>query len=202
MEKLDLKKLHRALYAAKPEPALLEVPALTYLMVDGHGDPNDNPLFEAGAGALYALSYTLKFMVKKQGLADYGVMGLQGLWWADDPAAFRAGDRARWQWTLMILQPDFVTPDLVAAARQEIIAKKKDVPRLYDVRLETLAEGLCAQILHVGPYAEECGTITRLHEFIAAQGKELRGKHHELYLGDPRRTAPEKLKTILRQPVS
>jgi hypothetical protein len=200
MDRLDLKKLHKPLYTAKEAPALIEVPELGYLMVDGHGDPNDNPLFTDGMGALHGLAYTLKFMLKKQGVADYGVMGLQGLWWAEDPDDFQAGQREHWQWTLMILQPDFVTPELVEAARVEV-ARKKVAPRLEEVRLERLAEGLCAQVLHLGPYSEEGPTIACLHAFIAAQGRQARGKHHEIYLSDPRRTVPEKMKTIIRQPV-
>jgi hypothetical protein len=200
MDKLDLKKTYKALYAAKEQPALIEVPELHYLMVDGHGDPNDNPLFTDGMGAVYGLAYTLKFMLKKQSVADYAVMSLQGLWWAEDPGDFPAGARDRWQWTLMILQPDFVTPELVEAARVEM-ARKKAAARLEEVRLERLAEGLCAQVLHVGPYSEEGPTIARLHTFIAAQGRRACGKHHEIYLSDPRRTMPEKMKTIIRQPV-
>lgn len=202
MHKIDLKKLYKGLFAARSKPMLVEVPPLSYLMVDGHGDPNDNPLCEHGVAALYGLAYTLKFMLRKQDVADYGVMGLEGLWWADDPAAFGADSRELWQWTFMILQPDCVTPEAVDAARAELLTKKKDVPRLAEVRLATLDEGLCAQVMHTGPFSAEDATIRLLHDFIAAQGKQQRGKHHELYLNDPRRTAPERLRVILRQPVA
>jgi hypothetical protein len=140
-------------------------------------------------------------MVKKAQGLDYAVMPLEGLWWADDPTVFISGDKDQWQWTLMILQPEFITPELVDAARAEV-GKKKDFPLLNNLRFSAWCEGEAAQMLHVGPFSEEHLTITRLHTFIKEKGYHLCGKHHEIYLSDPRRTAPEKLKTILRQPIT
>ena len=179
----------------------MDVPSLTYLMVDGEGDPNISPAFTHAIEALYSLSYTLKFSLKKSPHAvDYGVMPLEGLWWANDLRAFHRQDKSTWKWTAMILQPEFIGRKQVTAAFDEV-RKKKKLVALERVRLETLAEGTAAQILYVGPFSDEGPTIQRIHEFIHAAGKELCGKHHEIYLSDPRRTAPEKLKTIIRQPM-
>ena len=179
----------------------MEVPPLSYLMVDGEGDPNNSPAFQEAVEALYSLSYTLKFSLKKSPEAvDYGVMPLEGLWWADDPRVVHLADKSSWKWTAMILQPDFILRTQVDAAF-DVVRKKKNPAALDRVRLETLEEGPSAQILYLGPFAEEGPTIQRMHDFIHAARKELRGKHHEIYLSDPRRTAPEKLKTILRQPM-
>lgn len=202
MEKLDLKKTYRELYRAKPEPMLVEVPPLQYLMIDGEGDPNTAPAYQEAVEALYSLSYTLKFMIKKRmpDSMDYGVMPLEGLWWSEPIEAFSLERKVDWKWTSLILQPDFITPALVEEARQQAAAKKT-LPALSLARLARLDEGKCAQVLHIGPYAEETPTIERLHAFIEKQGLRLRGKHHEIYLGDPRRAAPDKLQTIIRQPV-
>ena len=170
-------------------------------MVDGEGDPNNSTAFQQAVEALYSLSYTLKFSLKKspRGL-DYGVMPLEGLWWADDPRVFYDADKSKWKWTAMILQQDFIARPQVDAAFEEV-RKKKNPAALNLVRLEKLEEGLSAQILHLGPFSAEGPVIQRMHDFIEASGKRLRGRHHEIYLSDPRRTAPEKLKTILRQPM-
>ena len=201
MDKLDLKKEQGAMYR---QPAgkisVIEVPPQQYLMVDGFGDPNNSKLFQDAIEALYGLSYTLKFMLKKQGRTDYGVMPLEGLWWTEDMANFSVEKRDAWLWTLMILQPSFITNTDVEEARKQLMAKK-EVILLSKVRLETMNEGKCAQILHVGPFSEEPPTIERLHQYINENGYTLRGKHREVYLSDMRRTAPEKLKTIIRQPV-
>jgi hypothetical protein len=202
MEKLDLKKKWKHLYQP-PVGAVtaVTVPPLTYLMVDGEGDPNREPAFAQAVEALYSLSYTLKFSLKKSpSPVDYGVMPLEGLWWADDPKVFFQADKSTWKWTAMILQPDFITRAQVEAAFEEV-RKKKNPAALDRVRLETLEEGPSVQTLYVGPFSEEAPTIQRMHDFIHASGKHLHGKHHEIYLSDPRRTAPEKLKTILRQPM-
>jgi len=200
MAKLDLKRELKHLYASKRGVCVLvDVPPQQFLMLDGQGDPNGSDAFQDACGALYGMSYTLKFAMKATG-QDYGVMPLEGLWWADDMASFSLDRRGEWRWRLMILQPDFVTAEDVAAAREQL-RKKKDPPLLDDVRFERLEEGLSAHVLHVGPYADEGPTIEALHQFIADQGRKPRGKHHEVYLGDPRRTAPEKLKTVIRQPV-
>lgn len=202
MKKLDLKKQWKQLYETKPGAIVaVEVPPLTYLMVDGEGDPNSSKIFQEAIEALYSLSYALKFAVKKGSRAiDYGVMPLEGLWWADDPRAFYEAKKSTWKWTAMIVQPEFITKAQVAAAIEEV-RKKKNPAALDRVRFETLTEGLSAQVLYVGPFADEGPAIQRMHDFIHASGKELRGKHHEIYMSDPRRTAPEKLKTILRQPM-
>jgi hypothetical protein len=202
MEKLDLKKQWKDLYQPKADKIVtVDVPPLTYLMVDGEGDPNVSQSFQEAVEALYSLSYTLKFSLKKSPRAiDYGVMPLEGLWWADDPQSFMLADKASWKWTVMILQPEFIAQREVDAAFAEV-RKKKNPAALCRVRFEGLTEGPSAQILYLGAFADEGPTIQRMHDFIHAAGKELRGKHHEIYLSDPRRTAPEKLKTILRQPI-
>jgi hypothetical protein len=202
MEKLDLKKQWKDLYQPPAtEITAVDVPPLSYLMVDGEGDPNTSPAFIHAIEALYSLSYTLKFSLKKSpSPVDYGVMPLEGLWWADDPHAFHRQDKSTWKWTAMILQPDFIDTRQVDAAFEEV-RRKKNPAALGRVRLETLTEGSAAQILFVGPFADEGPTIQRIHDFIHAAGKELCGKHHEIYLSDPRRTAPERLKTIIRQPM-
>lgn len=202
MEKLDLKKKWKHLYQpSAKEVSAVDVPPLTYLMVDGEGDPNNSTAFGQAVEALYSLSYTLKFSLKKSPTpVDYGVMPLEGLWWADDPRVFYESDKSAWKWTAMILQPEFVSRKHVEAAFDEV-RKKKNPAALDRVRFETLEEGASAQILYFGPFSEEGPIIQRMHDFIHAAGRELFGKHHEIYLSDPRRTAPEKLKTILRQPM-
>jgi hypothetical protein len=180
---------------------MVEVPRFQYLMVDGAGDPNVVPAFPQAAEALFRVSYALKFMVKKERGPDYAVMPLEGLWHAQDMAAFCQGRRDQWQWTLMVLQPDFVTQELVSRAKAAVRMKAAS-PLLEDLRLAALYEGQSAQILHLGPYGEEAATIEHLHAFIRQKGYHFGGKHHEIYLSDPRRTPPEKLKTILRQPIT
>jgi len=202
MKKIDLKKEHLQLYKASKTPALVTVPKLQYLMVDGQGDPNSAKSFQEAIEALYSMSYTLKFMIKKGAQQiDYGVMPLEGIWWTDDMKDFSVANKADWKWTIMILQPDFITPSLVEEARLAV-AKKKNFPVLPSLRLASMQEGLCAQVLYIGPYNQEPPTIIKLHEYIAAQGYKLKGKHREIYLNDMRRTAPEKLKTIIRQSVT
>jgi hypothetical protein len=201
MNKMDLKKELKPLYTASAEEAKLVTGwPLNYLMFNGYGDPDANPEFQGGVEALYSASYTLKFMLKKEQELDWVVPPLEGLWWML-MADFDLERRDDWRWTVMIPQPTEVTPELleqgVAAARQ-----KKDLPALEKLRLEIYNEGQAAQILHVGPYSAEGPTIDRLHAFIQEKGLHLCGKHHEIYLSDPRRSAPEKMKTILRQPVS
>ena len=200
VEKLDPKKSLKALYAPSGKPAVVDVPPLNYLMVDGVGDPNIAPSYVAAVEALYGVSYTVKFTVKRSAKPlDYTVMPLEGLWWADDMQAFALGDRSKWRWTMMILQPDFITPAQVHAAIAAC-RQKKPSPALDLLRFEQFSEGRAAQLMHIGPYVAETENIQRLHAFIANQGGRLSGKHHEIYLSDPRRAAPEKLKTIIRQP--
>ena len=201
MAKIDLKKDLKHLYhAPSKEPVEVTVPPLNYLMVDGRGDPNSAPEYSQAVEALFAVSYTAKFMVKKGPQAiDYGVMPLEGLWWADDMSAFVANDRTHWQWTMMIMQPSFVTKDLLAAAIGDV-RKKKSLPAIDKLRVETFDEGRCAQILHVGPFTDEGPTIERLHAFIDARAGRA-GKHHEIYLTDIRRAEPAKWKTLIRHPM-
>jgi len=203
MEKTDLKKHYAELYKMPAgKIKITEVPLLQYIMADGHGDPNNSPLFQTVVEALYGTAYTMKFMLKKGPLqADYTVMPLEGLWWTDD-MRFSMEDRTPWKWTLMILQPEAVTQELFNEATATLIKKKKGIQLPPDLRLETMHEGLCAQTLHTGPYSDEPPVIAHMHEWIKQQGYNLRGKHREIYLSDMRRTAPEKLKTILRQPIS
>ena len=199
--KLDLKKELKDLYnASRKELAIIDVPPMNFLMIDGAGSPETSPQFQAAVQALYGVSYTLKFMIKKTQGADYVVMPLEGLWWAEDMEHFSLGNKDQWQWTLMIMQPEYVTEDLVAEAVEQV-REKKDSDTVGELRFEGFHEGVSAQIMYVGPYSDEGPTIARLHCFIEENGYSLRGKHHEIYLGDPRRAAPDKLKTILRQPM-
>ncbi len=201
--KVDFKKELDA-YRAKPgEFRILDVPDLRYLMIDGHGDPNTSTAFTDATEALYPLAYRLKFASKQSLGRDYVVMPLEGLWWADDMAAFTASrDKSRWDWTLMIMVPDWVGDDMFAEAVDQITAKGAAPRRLAEVRLESLSEGRCVQTLHVGSYDDEAEKLDRMHhEFIPDNGLRMTGKHHEIYLSDARKVAPEKLRTILRQPV-
>ena len=202
MQQLDFKKEFKTLYnPSAKEVKLVEVPDFSFLMIDGMGDPNTAPSYQLAVETLYSLSYNLKFGLKKAGLLDYTVGPLEGLWWTDSNVGFDWANKARWQWTMLIMQPAQVTAELLAQALEQVAQKKKAVS-LPPVRLETLREGQAAQVLYLGPYADEGPTIKRLHDFITEQGYQLACKHHEIYLSDPRRTAPEKLKTILRQPVA
>lgn len=202
MHKVDLKKELKHLYQASAKIVVqVEVPALRFLMVDGEGDPNSSPAYAQAVEALFSVAYTAKFMVKKGPQAlDYAVMPLEGLWWADDMGAFVANDRAQWKWTMMIMQPSFVADETIRAAI-DTVRKKKPLPGLDGLRLEAFSEGLCAQVLHIGPFTDEGPTIERLHAFIGATSG-LRGKHHEIYLSDIRRAHPSKWKTIVRQPMT
>ena len=202
MEKIDLKKDLKWLYQPSAKVVVeVDVPAFQFLMVDGVGDPNTAPAYAQAIEALFSVSYTTKFMLKKGPQAlDYAVMPLEGLWWADDMAAFVSSDKTRWQWTMMVMQPSFVSPDLVQAAITDV-KKKKKLPAVDQLRLEEFAEGRCAQVLHIGPFSEEGPTIEHLHAFIDARGGRA-GKHHEIYLSDIRRTDPKRWKTVLRQPMA
>ncbi len=198
--KIDLKKEYKELYKPSRKPVLVEVPALDYLALDGRGDPNTSPEYAAAVEALFGVAYTLKFMLKKGPEArDFTVMPLEGQWWAGDMENFGATPKDEWLWTMAILQPGFVTREHLARA-MDLVRKKKNPPALDKIRLESVEDGLSAQVLHLGPYSEEGPTIERLLRFIAEQGYALTGKHREIYLSDPRRAAPEKLKTIIRQP--
>jgi hypothetical protein len=202
MQKIDFKKRLKQLYSAPAkEPVIVEVPPLNFIMIDGAGDPNTSEEFQRAVEALFSVSYTLKFIIKKGPLAiDYGVLPLEGVWWAKDMSAFTAGDKQSWKWTLMIMQPEYVTEELFEQALEQA-RHKKDLPAVDQLRLESFHEGLSAQLLHVGPFSEEGPTIERLHRFIEDHGYRRRDKHREIYLSDLRRAAPEKLKTIIRQPI-
>jgi len=202
MAKIDFKKDLRHLYSASAKEVLfITVPKLNFLMLDGSGDPNKSERYAEAIEALFAVSYALKFKIKKsRGGLDYAVMPLEGLWWSDDPDDFSSDDRSKWQWTAMIMQPDLVTRSLFEETLPEV-QKKKKLEALKEIRFESLEEESCAQIMHLGPYSEEQTTIAQLHRAIAERACRLAGKHHEIYLSDPRKSAPEKLKTILRQPI-
>ena len=202
METIDYKKQLKQFYAASAARVeIVDVPPMNFLMVDGSGNPNTTKAFSDAIEALYPLAYTLKFMVKKGPLAiDYGVLPLEALWWADDMTAFATGNKDAWHWTVMLMQPELITPEMVATATQEV-AKKKNPVALPLVRFERFAEGKAAQTLHIGPFTEEGPTVERVHAQIAAQGGKRIGKHHEIYLSDLRRTVPEKWRTIVRQPM-
>ncbi|MEW9873053.1 GyrI-like domain-containing protein [Arthrobacter sp. HS15c] len=200
MDKYDVRKQSKELYAPRARGfELVTVPPLNYLMLDGQGNPGTAPAYAAALEALYSVSYAVKFASKHAG-RDYAVGPLEGLWTADDPGAFTRGDKDSWKWTMMIPQPDWIGAAEVHDGIAKAAAKK--APALDLLRLETLDEGLSLQILHIGSYADEAPTLHRLHtEFMPANGFGFAGPHHEIYLSDARRVAPDKLRTILRQPV-
>lgn len=201
MPKLDFKKELKHLYAPSvKEIAMVDVPPLNYLMIDGSGDPVVSQDYKDAIEALYPVSYALKFMVKKGKGIDYGVMPLEGLWWADDMKAFVGNDRAAWKWTSMIMQPALIDSKIVDEAIEQV-RKKKAPKALPKIRFERLEEGLSAQVMHVGPFSNEGPTVRKLHDFIEQSGYQLAGKHHEIYLSDFRKAAPERMKTVIRQPI-
>ena len=200
--KVDLKKSLDSYRAEQGEFRVLDVPALTYLMVDGHGDPSA-PEYADALAALHPVAYAVKFASKRELERDYVVPPLEALWWADDMDVFTAHrDKAQWDWTVMLLLPDWIGAEMVATAVETVRAKAQ--PSALDlVRAETLEEGRCVQTLHVGSYDDEAEVLDRLHrEFIPGAWLEMTGKHHEIYLNDARRTDPARLRTILRQPVA
>jgi len=202
MKKIDLKKELKHLYnPSAKEAAIVEVPKMNFLMVNGQGDPNTAQEYKDAIEALYAVSYALKFTIKKGKEVDYVVMPLEGLWWTKDMTEFAVENKDAWKWTSMIMQPPYVTEELAQFALKQV-DKKKNLPALSKMRFESLHEGLSAQIMHIGPYSVEAPTIERLHNFIREKGYELRGKHHEIYLSAPRRSKPESLKTVIRQPIT
>jgi hypothetical protein len=203
MEKVDYKKKYKDLYTASTgKPKLIDVPKFNFLMTDGCGDPQISPVFQEAIQALYSLTYTAKFMFKEdKSLPEYVVPPLEGLWYADDISVFDKCQKDKWQWTLMVLQPEWFTSKVLQNVKKVVKEKKESSSLLDKVRLETFEEGKSAQIMHVGPYDAVRPTIEKLFSFIEGQRHTLRGKHHEIYLSDPRRTAPQKLKTIIRHPV-
>lgn len=201
--KTDFKKTLDAYQAKRDRFRVVEVPDMQYLMIDGHGDPNTSPVFTAAVEALYPVAYKLKFASKRDLGRDYVVMPLEGLWWAADMDSFTAArDKSRWNWTLMIMVPDWTEREMFAAAVGQAGAKNRPA-RLDDVRLERLSEGRCVQTLHIGSFDDEAALLARMHdEFIPGNGLRMAGRHHEIYLSDFRKVAPEKLRTVLRQPVA
>jgi hypothetical protein len=203
MKTLDLRKQYKHLYLQPASKiSILEIPEFQFLAVDGAGDPNKTPDFQTAVEALYAVAYGLKFSLKKRARnpVDYPVMALEGLWWTPDMRDFDMRNKDIWLWRMMIMQPPIIEADMVAEMKA-LTAKKKDLASLDKLHLVRYNEGLSAQILHVGPYSMEEPTIRRLHEFILSEGFERKGIHHEIYIGDPRRTDPSKLKTVVRQPI-
>jgi hypothetical protein len=200
--KVDLKKELKHLYGPSArEVSVVDVPRMNYLMIDGEGDPNTSRDYADAIEALYAVSYAIKFKIKKsEGNVDYAVMPLEGLWWTDDMSNFSVEEKDAWKWTAMIMQPEeYVPRELVAPSKSEV-QSRKSLPAIQRMRFEAFREGLSAQIMHFGPFSEEGPAIVRIHRCIVERGGELRGEHHEIYLSDLRRTKPERLKTIIRQP--
>lgn len=184
------------------DPALVKVPPYEFVMIDGSGDPNTSPVYVEAVSALYSYSYPVVITLKKAGRVDLKVGSLEGLWWAENFAAFQMSqeDRTKWRWTMMIRQPSGIPAELHATVLAKI-AKKLGQSVADRLRFETFHEGTCVQLMHTGPYIEEGPNIARLHDYATSLGCNLRGHHHEIYLSDPRKTAAPKLRTILRQPV-
>lgn len=203
MKKIDFKKKFKHLYKPSIKKVeIVDVPQMNFLMVDGKGDPNASQSFNDAIEALFPLAYTLKFMVKRGDIGiDYGVLPLEALWWADDMSAFAEGNKDDWKWTVMIMQPEFITKEMVEMAIKEVERKKRPAS-LPLVRFDSFKEGKAAQTMHIGPFSEEGPTIEKVHSFIKENRSQRIGKHHEIYLSDIRRAAPEKWKTIVRQPMS
>lgn len=205
--KRDLLKELKPLYAPPTKQVVeVDVPPMQYLMIDGKGNPNTAQEYKEAVEALFAAAYAIKFASKKAGI-DYGVMPLEGLWWMPREEMGDvfgevnfAANKDRWLWTMMILQPDHITPEMVAAVIADV-RKKKNPPALDKIRLERYHEGLSAQIMHIGLYSEETENIARVHAYISDHGCEPTAKHHEIYLSDPRKAQPDKMKTVIRQPM-
>jgi len=198
---IDLKRQFSTLYTARTVPCFIDVPDLAYLMVDGVGDPNTSDQFRAAIEVLYGVSYNIKFAMRRAATpVNFVVMPLEGLFWMPGDGGFDADQKQKWHWTMMIMQPDFVSSAAIEQARAEV-EKRHPAQTHTDLRFERLVEGRAAQVLHVGPYASEGLTIAKLHQHIHANGYELTGKHHEIYLSDPKRCPPQKMRTIIRQPV-
>jgi len=205
MAKKDLSEALQMLYfPSEKEPVSVKVPKMRFITVEGKGDPNSSKEFQQAIGALYSVAYTAKFTLKKSAKEkDFTVMPLEALWWCEGENEFPTTDKGEWHWKAMIMVPKHVTQRVVEEALEQLRKKGKDkeLPGLKKLKLEEFDEGLSAQIMHIGPYSAERPTIEGLHKFIADSGHALRGRHHEIYLGDPRRSKPEKLKTVVRQPM-
>lgn len=201
-EKVDFKKTLDAYKAARGRLRVLDIPVMRYLMIDGSGDPNTMPQFAATIETLYPVAYKLKFASSRELGRDYVVPPLEGLWWSDDMSAFTgARDKGRWSWTLMLMIPDWIDDDMLDDAVAQASAKKPP-PRLDDLRIDSLDEGRCVQTLHHGSSDDEGPVLAEMHDrFIPDNGLRMRGRHREVYFSDFRRVAPDKLRTLLRQPV-
>jgi hypothetical protein len=203
MKKVDYRKDLKDIYGGTVNQLVaVHVPPMNFPMIDGHGDPNTSKDYADAIQTLYPLAYSIKFTCKQNQIEDFGVMPLEGLWWTEDMRAFTTADKRNWLWTAMIMQPPIVTSEMFERAVEQVAAKQS--PRLLSrARFECYDEGRAAQVLYVGPFSDEGPTIERLHVFIAEQGgrlDETTKHHHEIYLSDPRRTQPSKLKTMIRQP--
>ena len=202
-DKIDFAKTLDSYQAKRGEFRIVDVPEMQYLMIDGHGDPNTSPAYAEALAALYPVAYKLKFASKRSLGRDYVVPPLEGLWWADDMASFTTSrDKGRWDWTMMLMVPDWIDRAAFEAAVEQSGGKAPPT-RLNDVRLQRLAEGRCVQTLHIGSFDAETDVLAQMHDtFFPDHGLRMDGKHHEIYFSDFRRVAPEKLRTILRQPVA
>jgi len=201
MSKVDFKKTLKQFYIPPKEFVIVDVPEMQFVMVDGHGDPNTAQDYQDAIEALYAVAYKMKFIIKKTLEKDYTVPPLEGLWWAEDMATFRTREKSQWDWTMMIMTPEWISVDIFNEA-VKLVRKAKDPASLDLVRLERYQEGLSVQIMHIGSYDDEGPVLAQMHsDFIPNNGFLENGKHHEIYLSDPRRVVPEKMKTVLRQPV-
>lgn len=200
IQTIDHKKIFKEYYNPPRQPAILDVPEMNYLKIDGHGNPNDSEEFAEKTQLLYAFSYALRFAVKKSMHIAYTVMPLEGLWWAQEMDTFLTREKDAWSWTLMIMQPAIITADMVEAGREEVIRKKK-LPQVSEVRFEPYAPGEAVTMMHIGSYDDETENIRWMHTYAHEHGYQLHGFHQEIYLSDPRKTAPEKMKTVLRQPL-
>ncbi len=202
MVKYDFKKEKKNLYYPSDKlVSVVDVPRMNFLMIDGQGDPNTSQEYQDAMETLFPVSYKTKFLSKKQNNQDYVVMPLEGLWWAENMEEFNIEDKESWKWTVMIMQPEFITKELISMAMEDV-ESKKNLASISKVRFERFSERLSAQIMHIGPYgAAEALTVEKLHDFIDKSGYKIRDKHHEIYISDMRRTKPERLKTVIRQPI-
>ncbi|XVS67932.1 GyrI-like domain-containing protein [Actinosynnema sp. CA-299493] len=201
LDRYDVKRELKQLYAPRnTDWALVDVPEQQFVAIDGRGDPNTSAAHADAVAALYSVAYTIKFASKREG-RDLVVAPLEGLWWADDPEVFTARAKDSWHWRMLISQPGWISEEAIEAAKQ-VASAKKALPAIADVRREVLHEGVSAQVLHIGSYDDEGPVLARLHdEWLQANGLRMSGLHHEVYVGDPRKTEPAKLRTVLRQPV-
>lgn len=203
MQKIDFKKEFKSEYtASQKEIKLIEIPKLNYLAIQGSGNPNTTPMYQEAIEALYAVAYTIKFKIKKEGQMDYGVMPLETLWWLpEEKTEMDESNKSSWCWETLIMQPLFIDEKMVSEAIKEVGSKKR-LSLTGAIKFKVLEEGLAMQMMHKGPYDKEEESIALLHEFIKNNGYTKVGLHHEIYLNDPRRTAADNLKTIIRQPIS